>query len=231
MKKHTNQALDDDNIDNMDYALPGDLVAKPATDFTNAGTSTSPSTSSYSSFNELKFNPITSPNESSAHLTTLSAHMKQWFCLYPVYINRNKSDTDGRKIPKQFAVENPTAIYIAEAASSLGLPAALEPDKRHPKDPLTFGRVRVSLKHSNGILIKSDIPTKRILLKKIAEILPEIEKKLAGNPNLAGWAAASRSEPMNVIKEAQKAAAEVRAEALGIPIKKNKGKGKGKKKR
>jgi signal recognition particle subunit SRP19 len=71
---------------------------------------------------------------------------KHWQCLYPIYFDANRSRTEGRRVGKQQAVDNPLAREIVDAAASLGLQVVFEPGKTHPKDWANPGRVRVLLK-------------------------------------------------------------------------------------
>lgn len=94
-------------------------------------------------------------------------------CLYPCYLNSSLSSSKGRKIPKSKAVEDPTTPQIYDIVQKiLQLPAEME-RKRHPKDWRYLGRVRVSLKNSNGQYIKEEIKTRRDLMLKVAELLPK----------------------------------------------------------
>jgi signal recognition particle subunit SEC65 len=68
--------------------------------------------------------------------------------IYPCYIDKKKSRLQGRKISVKDAVEKPCAFYMAKAAELLGLSVVLESEKRHPRDPFSFGRLRVMQKNS-----------------------------------------------------------------------------------
>jgi len=93
-------------------------------------------------------------------------------CIYPCYLNSQLSETKGRKIPKSKAVVDPTTPQIFDIVSKIiQLPAEME-RKRHPIDWRYLGRVRVSLKDSNGSYIKEDLKNKKALMLKVAELLP-----------------------------------------------------------
>ncbi|EFC43730.1 predicted protein, partial [Naegleria gruberi] len=66
--------------------------------------------------------------------------------IYPVYIDKNKTLSQGRKIAKEKCVENPKATEIADICQHLKIPYELEKTKRYPQEPFEFGRVRVLLK-------------------------------------------------------------------------------------
>lgn len=93
---------------------------------------------------------------------------------------------------------------MAEAVAQLGLKVALEPDRRHPRDAFTFGRVRVQLYQSSGSRrpINPEFPTKKALLVRIASMLPTLEKEMVQmDGKVAAFAAASRSEISKNIQE------------------------------
>ncbi|KAJ3262231.1 hypothetical protein HK103_002644 [Boothiomyces macroporosus] len=104
--------------------------------------------------------------------------IKDWVAVYPVYINCEKSISQGRRIPSGFAVKDPAAIYMGQAAKLLGYDVALELNKRHPRDPFTFGRLRIKFKNDDGAPFISDITNKRELLIRIAEKIPEALEKM-----------------------------------------------------
>ena len=66
-----------------------------------------------------------------------------------------KKRSQGRKISINEAIENPCALYMAKAAELLGFSVVLESEKRHPKDPFTWGRLRIlqNSRYSNKHLI------------------------------------------------------------------------------
>ena len=75
---------------------------------------------------------------------------KHFQCLYPLYFDKTRSRTEGRRVGSELAVENPLARDILDAAQMLGLRVGFEPEKLHPKDWANPGRVRVMLKDENG---------------------------------------------------------------------------------
>jgi len=61
--------------------------------------------------------------------TTTSTHLaatKKWKIIYPCYLNSKKSFNAGRKIPKEYCVENPSMQGIVEGLKSIGLPCEIE---------------------------------------------------------------------------------------------------------
>ncbi|KIH44476.1 signal recognition particle domain protein, partial [Ancylostoma duodenale] len=51
---------------------------------------------------------------------------KRWIVIYPTYLNSKKTTLQGRKIPKQLAVENPTSAEIHDVLAATGLNPILE---------------------------------------------------------------------------------------------------------
>ncbi|KAJ3313310.1 hypothetical protein HDU76_002692, partial [Blyttiomyces sp. JEL0837] len=110
-------------------------------------------------------------------------------------------------IPKKHALSQPSCVYLGECCRRLGLPAVVEGYKRHPKDPLTFGRVKVQYKRPGGGLFKAEINSKAKLLVSIARIYPEVEKAMKeADPMVATHAAASRSQMSKTVEESYKEA-------------------------
>ncbi|ORX86488.1 signal recognition particle, SRP19 subunit [Basidiobolus meristosporus CBS 931.73] len=107
---------------------------------------------------------------------------KRWICVYPAYLDSEKTVEEGRRIPKDKACKEPQVRQIAEAAKELGFPVAIEPTKRYPRDGLTFGRIKVMLKNENGFFNRPDIVTRKQLFLKIASVLPAVQARIPAEP-------------------------------------------------
>lgn len=87
---------------------------------------------------------------------------KHFQCIYPVYFDSTRSREQGRRVPKEDAVENPMAREIIEGLAHIGqtqgipLQLVLEPMKTHPKDWANPGRVKVLVKQ-NGKAVNTKI--------------------------------------------------------------------------
>jgi len=93
--------------------------------------------------------------------------------VYPNYLNAKKSVAEGRRIPRERACDNPQIIEMLDSCvKGLKLSAQVE-DKSYSRDWLVRGRIRVQLKDSNGKPVYSDIPTRRVLMIKMAELIPK----------------------------------------------------------
>jgi signal recognition particle subunit SRP19 len=88
--------------------------------------------------------------------------MKSWQCIYPVYFDKTRSRTEGRRVGKELAVENPLAREIADAVSLAGLNVAYEAGAMHPKDWANPGRVKVCMKE-NGKLVNPKVKNSNFL--------------------------------------------------------------------
>eukprot|EP00887_Chlorella_sp_A99_P002125 scaffold21.g2125.t1 len=100
--------------------------------------------------------------------------------IYPHYIMRSKSVSEGRRIPKDKACENPTAPEILDCVvNGLNLQAEIE-DKAYPRDWLIRGRVRVLLRNEDGSPVNPDVANRRTLLLKVAELVPRHPRRAGG---------------------------------------------------
>lgn len=96
--------------------------------------------------------------------------LKRFQILYPCYFDKNRSHTQGRKVPLELAVENPLAKTVADGCRELGLLCVFDGEKTHPQDFGNPGRVRVLLKE-NGNPTCERFGNKRWLMKTIAKYL------------------------------------------------------------
>lgn len=79
---------------------------------------------------------------------------KHFHMLYPCYFDKNLTLQQGRKVPKNNAVDKPTAKEIYDICVHLKLNCVLEKTKMHPKDYNNEGRVKVELKKDTGLTSK-----------------------------------------------------------------------------
>ncbi|RUP45592.1 hypothetical protein BC936DRAFT_147974 [Jimgerdemannia flammicorona] len=131
---------------------------------------------------------------------------RRWVCLYPCYIDVDKSIEEGRKISKSLAVKNPHGFRIAHVVQSLGLSVVYESHKTHPRDWSNPGRVRVEMKR-NSMYVNPAIKTRKQLLHRVAALLPGLEKTLEIPKQLIS--------PLTPLSEIQSIADEMRRVQLG----------------
>ncbi len=63
--------------------------------------------------------------------------------IWPAYLDAEKTRTEGRRIPEDLAVPDPTVDEIAEAVQQVGYDAVIERDKTYPREYEARGRVLV----------------------------------------------------------------------------------------
>jgi signal recognition particle subunit SRP19 len=74
--------------------------------------------------------------------------------IWPAYFDSAKTRNDGRKVPKNLAVNSPNISELKEAADKLGLSNELVADVGYPKTPwLKTGLILVKKKGSKGQVI------------------------------------------------------------------------------
>merc|ERR1712070_72804 len=98
-----------------------------------------------------------------------------WVTVYPVYLDKNKTKVQGRKVTLDVACPIVSASHIFEACKRLKLGRVLEPRAQHPRDWGRWGRVRVQIKTPEGTLCDPDIKTRKDLFAKICKVVPEIK--------------------------------------------------------
>merc|ERR1711976_1085084 len=79
---------------------------------------------------------------------------ERWICIYPCYINSKKTVAEGRRIPQQKAVDNPTAAEMRDVLAGAGFVIGVE-NKVHPRevecrDTRLRGRIRLHFRNDDG---------------------------------------------------------------------------------
>jgi len=101
-------------------------------------------------------------------MSYISERDKYW-TIYPEHLDYRLSRRLGRKIPLDFAVENPSLDELADACKSLKIPYIIEPDKSHPSNWIERkGRIKV---------MKLKTTSKRKLLKLLAYRIKLLRKR------------------------------------------------------
>ena len=102
----------------------------------------------------------------------------EYFMVYPVHIDSNKTIDAGRKYAKEASVPGPNMPEIKAALEKLGLEYKCDANKRHPRDQLVCGRFSVKKEGSRGDVVR----------RIVDAIASERSRKAAGNkskvPNL-----------------------------------------------
>ena len=95
-----------------------------------------------------------------------------YYVLYPLYFNIKRTKSGGRKFNKELAIDSPAYKELVRAASELQYDFKAEPDKKHPRDAESAGRVLISKKHA-----------KKDAIASIAKFIQDERKKLKENKN------------------------------------------------
>lgn len=116
---------------------------------------------------------------------------KQSISLYPIYIAKEKSVAQGRRVPVKYAVSRPRAQEMMDILTHVGFECILSKSKLHPKDtyksdPCNFGRIHLLFKNPDGSPINPDVAkTKMQLLKYLGEKIPQLKSRIQ-NPEPKG---------------------------------------------
>jgi signal recognition particle subunit SRP19 len=63
--------------------------------------------------------------------------------IWPAYLDSDLSRSDGRRVPEEMAVPEPTVEEIAQAVQQVGYDAVIEREKTYPREYESRGRVLV----------------------------------------------------------------------------------------
>ncbi|OQR99684.1 transmembrane protein [Achlya hypogyna] len=137
---------------------------------------------------------------------------KRWATFYPNYIDSDKTNAMGRRIPKAMACDRPIVEEMAEVCRYFKLDHVIEPHKAYSRESLVAGRVRVKLTDANGKPCNSDVRTRKELMLKMGELIPKLQL---------------RKDRLQRELEAAKAPAGATAGAASAAASKKKGKKKG----
>ncbi len=92
---------------------------------------------------------------------------RRFIVLWLVYFDKNKSRSEGRRVPKSLAVEKLALKDLENAVKSLNYEYVIEEDKKHPASWFDYqGRILVYTEER-----------KKEVLRKVAEKLASTKKK------------------------------------------------------
>jgi signal recognition particle subunit SRP19 len=74
--------------------------------------------------------------------------------IWPAYFDADRSRKQGRRVPRDLAIEEPEVDEIAQAVQQVGYDAVIERDKTYPREYEPRGRVLVQNADDAG---KSDL--------------------------------------------------------------------------
>ncbi|KAG8304384.1 signal recognition particle 19 kDa protein-like [Homalodisca vitripennis] len=105
---------------------------------------------------------------------------ERWICIYPAYINSRKTTAEGRRIPKDKAVNNPTYQEIRDVLVAAGLKIGVEPKmycRETSKEIHSWGRIRVQLKNEDGYLVNENFPTRQSVMLHLGAMIPMLKSR------------------------------------------------------
>ena len=80
------------------------------------------------------------------------------YVIWPSYLDKNLSKKDGRKLPKNLALDHPRFDEIKKALESIGINHQIEKNSKYPKeqgkDDRNLGRFLVEKKFSKNEILK-----------------------------------------------------------------------------
>ena len=91
---------------------------------------------------------------------------KKFVVLWPVYFDRNKSWSEGRRVAKKNAIEKPSLKDLETALRSLNYEYIIEKDKKHPAS---------WFEHQGRILVYTN-EKKSVVVRKVAEKLASLRR-------------------------------------------------------
>ncbi|KAK3096030.1 hypothetical protein FSP39_022169 [Pinctada imbricata] len=110
---------------------------------------------------------------------------ERWLCIYPAYINSRKTLQEGRRLPKEQCVENPTYAEIRDVLLTAGLNIGVENKvyarELDHRDPKFRGRIRVQFRKEDGELFNEYFKSKKDLLKYACTMIPKLKSRQQGS--------------------------------------------------
>ncbi|KAG8456308.1 hypothetical protein GDO86_002190 [Hymenochirus boettgeri] len=105
----------------------------------------------------------------------------RFICIYPAYINSKKTIAEGRRIPIEKAVQNPTCSEIADVCRAHKLTAVVEGEKMYTREwnreTQYRGRVRVQLKNEDGTPCLEKLSSRKAIMMRVAEDIPKLKTR------------------------------------------------------
>ncbi|XP_073724284.1 signal recognition particle 19 kDa protein [Misgurnus anguillicaudatus] len=115
-----------------------------------------------------------------AHLTTNPEDKERFLCIYPSYVNSKKTLAEGRRIPVEKAVENPSCAEIRDVLTAAGLNVLVENkmySREWNRDVQFRGRVRVQIKLQDGSLCQEKFSSRKDVMFYAAEMIPKLKSR------------------------------------------------------
>ncbi|XP_034103088.1 signal recognition particle 19 kDa protein [Drosophila nasuta] len=120
------------------------------------------------------------PVRTNWHPNMKHSEVERWICIYPAYINAKKTRQEGRRLPKENCVDNPTYVEIRDVLSVANLHFVVENKQycREKSREVQFrGRVRVQLRNADGTLCNNEFATRESIMKHVASKIPQLKTR------------------------------------------------------
>ncbi|KAM4709116.1 signal recognition particle 19 kDa protein isoform 1-T2 [Discoglossus pictus] len=115
-----------------------------------------------------------------ANLNKSHEQQDRFICIYPAYLNNKKTIAEGRRIPVEKGVQNPTCAEIHDVCEATGLKVLVENKmytREWNRDVQFRGRVRVQLKNEDGSPCLAQFPTRKAVMLHVAELIPKLKTR------------------------------------------------------
>lgn len=107
---------------------------------------------------------------------------ERWICIYPAYLNSNKTRQEGRVLPKDKCVSNPHYTEIRDVLMAAGYEPIVE-NKQYPRErsrEIDFrGRIRVQLRNDDGSPHIEAFKTREDIFVHLGEMIPKLKSRQA----------------------------------------------------
>ncbi|KAK2725249.1 signal recognition particle 19 kDa protein-like [Artemia franciscana] len=127
------------------------------------------------SLTNMERNAITSFNPSKKH-----SEPERWICIYPAYLDSTKTLKQGRKVPKDKAVDTPRLQDILDVLKATKFPVYCE-RKRYPRETSReqehLGRIRFQLKNDDGTPLNPQFITRDSILLYLGGKIPQLKSR------------------------------------------------------
>ncbi|XP_061397756.1 signal recognition particle 19 kDa protein [Musca vetustissima] len=122
------------------------------------------------------------PVRTNWHPAMKHSDMERWICIYPAYINSKKTRQEGRRLPKENCVENPTYAEIRDVLAASQIRVAVENKQycREKSRELQYrGRIRVQLRNDDGTFCNPEFTSREAFMLHVASKIPQLKSRQA----------------------------------------------------
>jgi len=123
---------------------------------------------------------VPQPTVSWFHPTKKHSDRERWICIYPVYLNSLKTRAEGRRIPKEKGIENPTYQELRDVFAAANLNVGVENklySREQSRENIYRGRIRIQLRNDDGSPLNQDFPSRDSILLYACEMIPKLKTR------------------------------------------------------